>query len=406
MKQGWTYKKLGEVCDSINGLWKGKKPPYIKVGVIRNANFTKEFTIRYDNIEYLDVEERQYSKRKLQKGDLIIEKSGGGEKTPVGRAVLFNKVDGEFSFSNFTSVLRIKDKKELLSEFLYIYLLFIYKRGDTLRMQKATTGIHNLEFDKYLSIEIPSLPLSEQQRIVERLDSAFTHIDELKANAEKQVNEARALFQKALSKAMEPKDGWEEKTLGEVCNIFGRIGFRGYTTKDLVSSSKDGAISLSPSNIQENGTMDYTKLTYISWFKYEESPEIKIYNGDILLVKTGSSYGKSALVRDLPHEATINPQSVVLKNFKINNKFFAYQLRTDRIRDEFDLFVSGTAIPTFSQAKLSTVKIFMPNNQEQQRIVERLDSLSENVKALEENQRKVMAECDALKQALLRKVFE
>ena len=88
MKEGWTYKKLGEVCDTINGLWKGKKPPYVNVGVIRNANFTKEFTIRYDNIEYLDVEEKQYSKRKLQKGDLIIEKSGGGEKQPVGRAVL------------------------------------------------------------------------------------------------------------------------------------------------------------------------------------------------------------------------------------------------------------------------------------------------------------------------------
>ena len=43
MKEGWTYKKLGEVCDTINGLWKGKKPPYINVGVIRNANFTKEF---------------------------------------------------------------------------------------------------------------------------------------------------------------------------------------------------------------------------------------------------------------------------------------------------------------------------------------------------------------------------
>ena len=138
MKEGWTYKKLGEVCDTINGLWKGKKPPFVNIGVIRNANFTKDFTLRFDNVEYLDVEERQYVKRKLQKGDLIIEKSGGSEKQPVGRAVLFDKEDGDFSFSNFTSVLRIKDKNELLSEFLFIYLLYVYRRGDTLKMQKAT----------------------------------------------------------------------------------------------------------------------------------------------------------------------------------------------------------------------------------------------------------------------------
>ena len=247
--------------------------------------------------------------------------------------------------------------------------------------------------------------LKEQQRIVSRLDSAFAHIDELKANAEKQLGEARALFQKALTKAMEPKEGWEEKKLGEVCDIFGRIGFRGYTTKDLVPSAKEGAISLSPSNIQD-GQMDYSKCTYISWFKYDESPEIKIYNGDILLVKTGSSYGKSALVENLPHEATINPQSVVLKNTKINTRFFAYQIRTNRVLEEFDKFVSGTAIPTFSQTKLSTVPILFPSEKEQQYIVSRLDAVSAHIRELEEVLQKTISECDALKQALLRKVFE
>lgn len=246
---------------------------------------------------------------------------------------------------------------------------------------------------------------AEQERIVERLDAAFAQIDELKSNAERQLAEARALFQSALTQAMQPKPGWQEKKLVNVCDIFGRIGFRGYTTKDLVSSQNDGAISLSPSNIQ-NGEMDYSKRTYISWFKYNESPEIKIFNGDILLVKTGSSYGKSALVKDLPHEATINPQSVVLKNFRINNEFFAYQLRTERVKKEFDQFVSGTAIPTFSQAKLGTVPIYLPSEIEQEQIVSYLNSLNNHVRELEEISRKTAAECDALKQALLRQIFE
>ena len=201
------------------------------------------------------------------------------------------------------------------------------------------------------------------------------------------------------------KEGWTYKKLGEVCDIYGRIGFRGYTTKDLVDSPEKGAISLSPSNILD-GKMDYSKCTYISWFKYEESPEIKIFNGDILLVKTGSSYGKSALVENLPHEATINPQSVVLKNFRINSKFFAYQLRTNTIRKEFDKFVSGTAIPTFSQAKLSTVPIVFPPLDEQQRIVERLDSAFENIDKLKANAEKQLAEAQTLFKKSLAKAME
>ena len=202
-KPGWQEKKLSDICDVINGLWKGKKPPYIKVGVIRNANFTKSFTLRYDNIEYLDVEVRQYEKRKLQKGDLIVEKSGGSEKQPVGRAVLFEREDGEFSFSNFTSILRIKDKNTFLSKFLYYFLLFIYKRGDTFGMQRATTGIHNIEFEKYLSIGVPVLSLSEQQCVVDYLDALSKIVCDLEEISRKTAAECDAMKQALLRQIFE-----------------------------------------------------------------------------------------------------------------------------------------------------------------------------------------------------------
>ena len=63
--------------------------------------------------------------------------------------------------------------------------------------------------------------------------------------------------------------------------------------------------------------MTFDISTYISWEKYEESPEIKIYNDDILMVKTGSTYGKVGIVRNLKKKATINPQVLVLKSVKI-----------------------------------------------------------------------------------------
>ena len=103
---------------------------------------------------------------------------------------------------------------------------------------------------------------------------------------------------------------WKEVRLGDVCNIFGRIGFRGYTINDLVSSKDEGAISLSPTNIID-GEINVDKCSYISWNKYYESPEIMIFKNDILIVKTGSSYGRTALVKEVKHQMTINPQFVV-----------------------------------------------------------------------------------------------
>lgn len=88
---------------------------------------------------------------------------------------------------------------------------------------------------------------------------------------------------------------WNVVNIGSLCSIFGRIGFRGYTKADIVSEDQ-GAVSISPSNIVD-GKVSWEKGTYISWRKYHESPEIKIYEEDILLVKTGSTYGKVGLVK-------------------------------------------------------------------------------------------------------------
>ena len=97
-------------------------------------------------------------------------------------------------------------------------------------------------------------------------------------------------------------DGVEYKNLHDICEIRGRIGFRGYTKQDVVAEG-EGAISLSPSNIL-NGEISFNKCTYISWSKYEESPEIKAEINDILFCKT-ASVGKTALIKKLPKEATI-----------------------------------------------------------------------------------------------------
>jgi type I restriction enzyme S subunit len=168
------------------------------------------------------------------------------------------------------------------------------------------------------------------------------------------------------------KEGWQIKTLDELCEIFGRIGYRGYTKNDLVSTPEEGAITLSPTNIID-GELHYDKCSYITWEKYEESPEIMVFEGDIVLVKT-ASIGKCALVRNLPHKATLNPQFVVLKKLKANNQYLTYFLQSPIAQKKFQEYAIGTAIPTFSQKKLGTLEVPVPPLSEQQRIVNLLDA--------------------------------
>ena len=119
LPDGWCVVTLKDLCENINGLWKGKKEPFVNVGVIRNANFTKDFKLDYSNIEYIDVEQRTFAKRHLENGDLIVEKSGGSDNNPVGRTILYEGKSGVFSFSNFTMALRTRNNDIVLSKFLY-----------------------------------------------------------------------------------------------------------------------------------------------------------------------------------------------------------------------------------------------------------------------------------------------
>ena len=167
-----------------------------------------------------------------------------------------------------------------------------------------------------------------------------------------------------------PKD-WDVQKIKIFSDIFGRIGFRGYTVSDLVDDG-DGAITLSPSNI-ENQKLILDKLQYLSWFKYEESPEIKIFNNDVLLVKT-ASVGKVAYVENLNEPATINPQLVVFKNIKINPKYFYYCLISPVIQTQIELSLNGGVLLTLSQENISNYYCTIPSKKVQEDIVRFLDN--------------------------------
>ena len=181
LPNGWTVVSMESFCTTINGLWKGDKEPLINVGVIRNANFTKDFSLDYSKIEFINVEERSFSKRNLEDGDIIVEKSGGSDNFPVGRSILYRGESGKYSFSNFTMSLRIRDKNHIIPEYLFYVLQSMYRRGDMRQMQTQTTGLHNLLTDVFMSAQIPIPPLNEQKRIVTAIENHFQTLDSVRS---------------------------------------------------------------------------------------------------------------------------------------------------------------------------------------------------------------------------------
>ena len=191
---------------------------------------------------------------------------------------------------------------------------------------------------------------------------------------------------------------WKCTRIKFIANLYGRIGFRGYNSKDL---NKDGigAITLSPSNMKDM-MMDYTNVTYLSWEKYNESPEIMIQQGDILFVKTGSSYGKSCYVDNLPQEATINPQ-ILRINPLINGRFLCYYFNSSLARTFTECGVVGGTIPTISQEKVGNFIALNPPLPEQEAIVTFLDSKVAKIDEYISIAEKKIAALEELKQTII-----
>ena len=198
------------------------------------------------------------------------------------------------------------------------------------------------------------------------------------------------------------EEAWSKKTLGEVCKLNGRIGFRGYTEEDIITREEGGILTFSPSNIVNNQLKTNGRNTYITKYKFDESPEIQVHNGDILFVKTGSTLGKSALVNKIYEDATVNPQIVVLKCKNYLQSIIASILTTNNILNQVNQAKIGGAIPTLTETKIKTFHFHIPNSHSESKMIGLLYSQLDHLLNLQ--QRK----CDKLKdikKSMLTKMF-
>ena len=212
MKEGWEYKKLGDICR------KGKN--------IKWDDQTNDTSFRYIDLTSVDRNDLcihnpqiitkdnapSRAKQILQGGDIIF-----ATTRPTLRRVslIDEQYDGDICSTGFCV---LRPQKEVKSKIIFYALLndSFYKYIEPLQTGANYPAVTDNIVKNYI---IPVPPLSEQQSIVDYLDSAFAKIDAMKANAEKALNDAKALFQASLKEMFEPKEGWEEKKIGDICEI-------------------------------------------------------------------------------------------------------------------------------------------------------------------------------------------
>lgn len=195
-------------------------------------------------------------------------------------------------------------------------------------------------------------------------------------------------------------DDWEQRKLGEVVSLRGRIGFRGYKESDLVAPGY-GAITFSPADIDEMGNVSTENNKYLSWTKYDESPEIQVDVGDILFTKT-ASIGKIGYIKDLKEKATINPQFALLTPKENSNGYFTFlSVRSDNFMKQVRGITGGSSVPTMSQEKLKELVFMSPSLGEQQKIGEYFSNLDHLITL---HQRKC-EQTKELKKFMLQKMF-
>lgn len=373
MKKDWTYKKLGEVAKVVHGKNQkdvlsedGQYPIYGSGGNIMG----------YAN-DYL-----------CEAGTTILGRKGS----------INNPMFIEEPFWNVDTAFGISAKEGSNSKYLYYFI-------KSIDWQEKNTGttLPSLTQQVVKDVEIPLPPLSEQSRIVSRLDAAFGEIEGLKAKAEAQLREARALFQAALTQEMKPKQGWEEKKLSEIVHPQCSLSYGIVQPGDHI---EDGVPVVRPVDFNNQITVSVEGLKRT---KKEISDAYKrtILNGGEILFCVRGTTGTMGLASE--ELKGCNVTRGIVPMFFANNTdlmFVFYQLLSPKLQEEIQKKTTGAALKQINIKDLRNLLLSLPPLSVQQSIVSRLDALSEKVRELEETQKKVIAECDALKQALLREVFE
>ena len=387
MKGRWELKMLGQLLEIQNGYAFDSKRfsstngiPLIRIRDLKNG---KETETRYTG----DYEDKYLVKA----GDLMIGMDGefGCYEWKGGPALLNQRV---CRLQNFISV--------LLPRFLF------YGISSYLKSIEDVTGyvtVKHISSSQISNIRFPTPPLSEQHRIVAILDEAFAGIATATANAERNLNNARELFDSHLDSVFTQRGkGWVEKRLDDVCVIGDGNHSSNYPKKEEMVA--EGVPFIRATNLVA-GRISGDDMRFLSPEKHAQLKKGHLKTGDVLFTNRGE-IGNTAIVDSDYDNANLNSQIAWFRCCdEINNRFLFHILNSGEMKAHFQSSKNGAALQQFTIRQLKELKLPVPPKNEQRVIVTKIDSLASETQHLESIYQQKHTALNELKQSILHQAF-
>lgn len=275
--------RLGDVFErQITGEW-GSECLENETGtnILRTTNFTSDGIINYNNVVVRSIKKSKVESKRLHYGDIILEKSGGTDKTPVGRVVFCDPYieTGTYLCNNFTQAMRVNPSMAV-PKYVFYFMWNLHWSGKTELMQNKTTGIRNLQVKSYLNQALPIPSLDEQRRIAATLDKVTDLIFKRRQQLDKLDELVKARFVEMFGDPATNPKGWDKGTIRDVVTEV-KYG----TSKPAVEGGTYKYLRMG--NITYDGHLDLTDLKYID-VPESELDKCTVKKGDVLFNRTNS----------------------------------------------------------------------------------------------------------------------
>ncbi len=380
MKKGWEVKRLGEVCtfDKMQGLHRGL--PY--VGLEHIESHTAQF-IGSNEPQLVKSSTFRFTEKHVLYGRL----------RPYLNKALVPDFEGHCS----TEIFPLKPRPELSREYLLFWLL-CDETCDRINATCTGARMPRAQMNDVLDFQLPIPPLSEQHRIVGLLDEAFEGIAIAKANAEKNLQNAQAIFESHLQAVFSQRgEGWVETRLGDVCTV--KDG-----THDSPKYVADGIPFVTQKNIREDG-LSFEKTQYISQEDHNDFyRRSNASYGDILISMIGANRGMACIVDD-KRMFSIKNVGLVKQDQSINHVFLLYYLKSPQAASFVKSASKGGAQEFVGLTELRWFPVPLPSLECQNRLAKIFQSLHQETQRLTAIYQQKLAALKALKKSLLHQAF-
>ncbi len=320
--------------NALSGEWGSDDETGNGILVLRTTNFTNNGIIDYNNVVTRTITKKNISNKFLKNGDIIIEKSGGSDKQPVGRVVYFDGSENTYLFNNFTGLLRVKDIIKWVPKYVFYSLFYNYKIGGTKNFENRTTGLHNLKLEAYISsYEVRDIEVRKQEEICDILDKLFKIIVLRQEELQKLDDLIKARFVELFGDPQINPFGWNVVNISKV--VCGRVSNGFFAKRD--DYVDDGNVSI----------LGVANIVNRMYSKVDELPRTNADNKDI--EKFEVKYGDMLFCRSSLVAEGIGKASIIPENIKENVLFECHIIRLP-----LDL---NKCVPEFIQT-LSTLEYF------------------------------------------------